>query len=212
MRVLELFSGTGSVGKAFSAKNWEVVSLDLDPACNATHCCDILQWVCLYPPIHFDVIWASPDCRFYSLARSTAKTPRDLQLADSLVLRTLSLIFYLKPKFWFIENPQTGLLKTRAFMHGLPYKDVSYCSYGLPYRKLTRIWTNCSEWQPRALCVKDQCPFVKDGRHIATAQGGPGKIRGVRMINDRFARRELYGIPAALCEDIVDCLTENLVV
>ena len=138
--------------------------------------------------------------------------PRDLQLADSLVLRTISLIFYLRPRYWFIENPQTGLLKTRAFMHGLPYKDVSYCSYGMPYRKLTRIWTNFSKWQPRPLCIKDQCPFVRDGRHIATAQGGPGKVRGVRMSNDNFERRELYGIPAELCAEIVDCLTENLVV
>ena len=211
MRILELFSGTGSIGQAFSAKGWEVVSLDYDPKCNATHCCDIMQWVCLYPPGYFDVIWASPDCRYYSLARSNAKTPRNLELADNLVLRTLSSIWYLKPKYWFIENPQTGLLKTRAFMHGLPYKDVTYCSYGKPYRKYTRVWTN-SSWQPRPLCVKDQCPFVKDGRHIHTAQAGPGKMRGARMTKDNFDRWELYNIPAQLCTEIADSVTENLVV
>ena len=205
MRLLELFAGTASVSKAFSAKGLECVTLDLDPSTHPTVCCDVLQWVCPYPPGHFDVIWAGCDCRRYSLARTTAKTPRDLLLADSLVLRTLSLIWHLQPKAWFIENPQTGLLRTRPFMQGLPFKDITYCSYGYLYAKKTRIWTDFPSWTPRALCDKAQCPFVENNRHLATAQLGPGKNKaGQRLSNDAFVREQLYSMPPALCAEIAE--------
>ena len=70
------------------------------------------------------MVWASPVCTHYSRARTTAKTPRDLVWADSLVLRALEIIEYFKPRYWFIESPQKGLLKTRPLMLDLPYTDV----------------------------------------------------------------------------------------
>jgi len=85
MRLLELFSGTGSIGRSFSSQGWEVVSLDLDPNTEATLGEDILQWdYAIFPPDHFDDNYASPRCTQYSCARRGAKTPRDLALADSL--------------------------------------------------------------------------------------------------------------------------------
>ena len=98
MRLLELFAGTASVSQAFRAQGWECITLDLDPKTSPTICANILDWTCPYPPGYFDVIWAGCDCRHYSLARTTAKTPRDLLLANSLVLRTLSLIWHPQPK------------------------------------------------------------------------------------------------------------------
>ena len=58
----------------------------------------------------------------------------------------------LQPRFWAIENPATGLLRLRPFMAGLPWQDVSYCTYGYPYRKLTRIWGNL-DWCSSNPCV-----------------------------------------------------------
>ena len=67
MRVLELFSGTGSVGKVCKEKDWEVISLDLK---NAEINCNILDWdYTIYPPGHFDIIWASPPCDTFSCLR-----------------------------------------------------------------------------------------------------------------------------------------------
>ena len=44
MRLLELFSGTGSVGNVAKAIGYEVMSVDRDM--KATHQCDIMNWHC----------------------------------------------------------------------------------------------------------------------------------------------------------------------
>ena len=77
MRLLNLCSGTGSVSKPFAAAGWEVVEVDWDSTHRPTRHVDIMKWNCPYDAGHFDVIWASPDCTQYSIARTTAKTPRD---------------------------------------------------------------------------------------------------------------------------------------
>ena len=69
MRLLELFSGTKSVGRAFEALGWEVTSLDTDATTRPTICADIQEWdYRTYPPGHFDFIWASPVCTEFSTA------------------------------------------------------------------------------------------------------------------------------------------------
>ena len=192
--LLNLCSGTGSVSVPFLAAGHTVVNVDWDDRYNPTHCVDIMTWECPYPPGHFDVIWASPDCTQYSRARTTAKKPRDLEKADALVQRCLELIRYLQPRVWFVENPDSGLLKTRAVVEGLPYVRVDYCMYGAPYRKRTRVWTNAI-WTPK-LC--DRAHLV-DNKHAKTAQRGG---RGVWNDGDAFKRDELHALPTGLCEEI----------
>ena len=41
--LLELFSGTGSVGRAFRERGWQVTSVDLERKFNPTICCDVLE-------------------------------------------------------------------------------------------------------------------------------------------------------------------------
>lgn len=209
MRLLELFSGTGSVGKIFREQGWEVVSLDWDPRFKADLVVDIRKWdYKSLPRDYFSLIWASPMCTQYSRARTTAKTPRNLPDADSLVQAALRIIEYFSCAY-FLENPQTGLLKTRPFMQGLPYRDVTYCSYGFKYQKKTRIWTNTA-WVPaRALCNKKSCPAVVDGRHIQTAQQGPGKGSAGRRANDELELEELYSLPPALVLELCSWVTSR---
>ena len=57
MKLLELFSVTGSIGRAFEALGWEVTSLDLEG--EPTIKCDILDWDhTKFPPGHFQVVWS----------------------------------------------------------------------------------------------------------------------------------------------------------
>ena len=77
MRLLELFAGTGSVGKAFHQFNWDVAGLDITKG--HAICCDILEWDCTtYKPCYFDAIHASPPCIQYSIARANEGTLRNL--------------------------------------------------------------------------------------------------------------------------------------
>ena len=187
MRLLELFSGTGSVGRAIEALGWEVTSLDVEG--EPTIKCDIMDWdYRSLPPGHFDAVWASPVCTEFS--KALTRRPRCLEEGDRLVRKTLEIIEHFKPRFWGLENPQTGLLKTRPYMKGQPFADVCYCHYGYPYRKRTRIWGNLP-FVPRPLCFEgSRCAGFRDGRHPARAQ------RGVQQ------QRQLYTIPPELCADL----------
>ena len=105
--LLELFSGTKSVGKVAETLGFKVVSLDLK---NADININILDWdYKIYQPKHFDVIWSSPPCTEYSIAKTTGI--RNIEYANRIVLKTIEIIEYLKPKYYIIENQQTGLLK-----------------------------------------------------------------------------------------------------
>lgn len=121
LKVLELFSGTGSVGKVCDLLGWETLSVDLDGRADIT--CDILTWdYTKYSKDEFDVIWASPPCASFSaLQRSWIGRIRDGKIfteedietnmtekGDPIVLKTLEIINYFNPHYWFMENPNTG--------------------------------------------------------------------------------------------------------
>ena len=208
-RCLELFAGTGSIGRAFGERGWEVVSLDIDPKSTPTICGDILKWDYekAYPKGYFDFVWGSPLCTYYSIARSTKKsTEEELTYADSLVQKTWDIIKYFG-SHWGFENPATGRLKTRPFMLelDLPYQDVTYCKYNGPrYRKQTRIWNSLgSHWSPAPICCKgSRCEHFENNVHPATAQRGPCYKKGSKTPEGCHRQSQLYHIPAALCSEI----------
>jgi hypothetical protein len=194
--LLELFSGTGSVGNAFRAIGWEVFSVDIDPASKPTLVANVLDLQLDTLPPRVNCIWASPPCTHYSIARTKAKTPRDLEGSDALVRKVLAIIGYYECPDWFMENPHSGMLKGRDVVAGLPMRVVDYCKYGKPYRKRTAIWTN-TDWIPQqTLCTYD-CLASSGSKHTASAQQVPSSSTDVR-----FSRNELYSIPPALCDEI----------
>jgi len=203
-----LFCGTKSMGKAFEASGWEVISVDIEPQFDPTIVADLRTWdpTC-FPPKYFAAVHASPPCTEYSCARTTAKKPRDLEGSDALVQRTLMIMDYLQPLIWIMENPWTGMLRKRPFMEFLEprMQIVSYCKYGCPYRKHTSIWSNLNNYlTPRPKCrLSNPCDRIVDGKHPASAQQGPSRQRdGTRTLNDAFSVQELYAFPPDLANEL----------
>ena len=197
--LLELFSGTGSVGRSFRARGWDVFSVDIDATTNPTLVADVLDLHLHRLPTQVDCIWASPPCTHYSRARTKAKTPRDLEGSDAIVQKVLDIILHYRgATCWFMENPHSGLLKEREVVARLPMRVVDYCKYGMPYRKRTSIWTN-SFWEPARPLCKHDCPASNGSKHTARAQQAPSSVTDVR-----YSRVELYSIPPALCDEIAD--------
>tara|TARA_R110001583_G_scaffold74274_4_gene205829 strand:+ start:1247 stop:1918 length:672 start_codon:yes stop_codon:yes gene_type:complete len=208
--VLELFSGTRSVGKVCDELGWDSVSVDL--LLPADHEVDILEWnYKQYPKDTFDVVWASPPCIAYSALKNCnigrkingeILTRQDILIgmdeADKLVSKTLEIIDYFKPEVWFIENPQTGRLKDRDIMKDKPYYDCDYCCYSdWGYRKRTRIWTNKKGWDNK-LCKKDCINMDTTGKKHKAVVAGGGKNSGQINIGGGSNRLGRYRIPPDL--------------
>ena len=218
MRLLELFSGTHSIGKVAHKVGYEIVSLDrdLEGRCpfgteyeSDTHIKeDIMTWdYKQYPVGYFDVVTASPVCLWWSnlrcswIGRKAASIhPTDIitkQHLDNdietygkpMVDKVFEIIDYFQPKYWWVENPQTGRMKEYI---NKPYYDVDYCKYSdWGYRKRTRFWTNIIDFKPK-ICRKDCVKII--GKIHSTVRGG---------MSDKTNKLERYRIPEKLIQDLI---------
>ena len=206
MRVLELFSGTGSVGKVCIELGWDVLRLDKDG--NADITIDILDWT--PPEEFFDVIWASPPCHTFSHLRKSWIGRQNKTFGDKTITRemlhkdmiqnglpilhkTLDVIAELNPTYWFIENPFSSEMKN--YIDATPYR-VDYCRYSnWGYKKPTNIWTNLEDFEPK-LCNR-QCGNMRNGKHTVTLghSGDP-------------SRNDKYRIPHKLIKELFTLIVQ----
>ena len=211
MKLLNVFSGTGSVSKPWREAGHEVIDVDIDATFDPDIKQNILEWDYTALPWIPDVIWSSPPCTEYSIAKT--RGVRNLTLADSLVARTLEIINYFESKnpnlVWFLENGQTTLLWKREVAKSLTnYVDLDYCQYGdVLYRKRTKIAHSPNlHWQPRPKCNPKTCSACVNGVHLKSAQRGNSKNKDKDF--DRCTVHELHALPKKLTEEILH-LCEN---
>jgi hypothetical protein len=140
--ILDLCGGTGAWSDPYKKAGYDVRVITL-PHYN------ILEYE---PPKNVYGILAAPPCTMFSLARTTAKTPRDLRGSMEIVKACLNIIWEARLegtlKFWALENP-VGLL--RQFL-GKPVMTFHPWEFGDPWTKRTDLWGYFNE--PRKSPVK----------------------------------------------------------
>jgi len=171
-RILDLFSGTGSATQAFRDRaDCLVLDVDIDPQREPTYKCDIEAFyrskLNKFQPGDFDFIWASPPCKYFSIANQHLSKhwwrshPYSPQVFDALknVAYTLHIIEYLQPQYWALENPR-GMLRTVRMMDAYPRRTVTYCQYGHDAMKPTDLWGRLPPtWQPLVCENGDDCHY-----------------------------------------------------
>lgn len=210
MKVLELFAGTRSIGKAFEEKGHEVYSVEWDKKHeNINLYADISKVTAKQILEEFgnpDIIWASPDCTSYSIAgishhRTKAENgslePKSdyAKFCDITNKHVIELIKELDPKYFFIENPRGGMRKM-DFMQELDRYTVTYCQYGDIRMKPTDIWTNHPNPKFKPIC-KNGAPC-----HVSAPRGSRTGTQGIKGSVDRSR------IPQELCRHIVEISEE----
>ena len=159
MKLLELFKGTGSVGKVAKRMGYTVMSVDILDKYYPDIVADILEWDYkkFYNETGFvpDLLWASPPCNTFSslayrlkernIKNAKPKSARAKQ-GTEILYRTLEIIKYfqkINPKLvYVVENPR-GMMRLDEKIQQLPFRNTTlYCLYEDVRRKPTDFFNN----------------------------------------------------------------------
>jgi site-specific DNA-cytosine methylase len=201
MKLLELFAGSRSIGKQAEKLNFDVFSTDINNFDKIDYVIDILKFDFDKIPFKPDIIWASPPCTGFSVAAlghhwtggKNAYIPKTdtAKIGIEIAKKTIEIIKFYNPKFYFIENPR-GLLRKMEFMQDFKRHTITYCQYGDTRMKPTDIWTNSNNWIPKKPCKNgDSC-------HVSAPRGSRTGTQGLKGAYERSK------IPDILCKEILE--------
>jgi hypothetical protein len=210
MKVLELFAGSRSIGKAAESIGYDVFSSDINNFEGIDYAIDINSFDVTKVPFVPDIIWASPPCTYFSVASigkhwnkdHTPKSENALKGVE-FVESTLKIIKYFSSLnsdlIWYMENPR-GKLRKLQVVEDLPRTTVWYCTYGDKRAKPTDIWTNNlysllnpEGWIPRKECHNGN----KNCHHEPAPRGSRTGTQGLKTNYERSK------IPKQLCLEIL---------
>jgi len=224
MRVLELFAGSRSFSKVAEEMGMQTFTTDIKPFDNIDLVTNILELDnnLLMQKLFekgidsIDCIWASPPCTYFSVASighhwNKDHTPKTEQakLGVKIVQKTLDIIKFLEPRYFFIENPR-GKLRKLDVVKGIPRATVCYCKYGEDRMKPTDIWNNHlflnklnfenqysyneKGWKPREMCFNGN----KNCHHQSAPRGSQTGTQGLK---GNYLRSI---VPYELCKEILE--------
>jgi hypothetical protein len=194
-KVLELFAGSKSIGKACDELGIQSFSSDIEDFGDPSKV-----------PFVPDVIWTSPPCTGFSVAaigknwvKGEEFTPKtdSAKLGIELLDTTMSIInSYMKINpnlIWYIENPRGKMRKSPRLQPNdkIIRHTVTYCQYGDTRMKPTDIWTNNADWTPRKAC-KNGMPC-----HVSAPRGSQTGTQGLKGNHLRSV------IPHELCLEVI---------
>jgi hypothetical protein len=206
VKLLELFKGTGSVGKVAKRMGMTVMSIDILDKYEPDITADILEWD--YKAFHEEtgftpeLLWASPPCNTFSILSKifkerntkTAK-PKSARAREGteILYRTLEIIKYFQKVnpalVYVVENPR-GMMRFDEKVMRLPHRDTTlYCLYGDVRRKPTDFFNNVS------LDLKEIVPKACEGKELVSVAALPLKKR--------------YVIPPKLVRTILEQMVER---
>jgi len=204
--VLDIFSGTGSVGRVAEQRGCTVFSLDNRPETNPSVCADILNWDYTTATGIPDFIWFSPPCTTFSLLGggkhrtidnmegNTEEARVGMEILQR-VFEIIRLFTQLNPNLRrAIENPR-ALMRHVPELQGVRRATANYCQYNRwQFFKPTDFWSNFP-------LVLNTCSDRDSCHHLRTSVGGIQISSGVQGTPDI---REKYAIPSDLIASIFD--------
>ncbi len=109
------------------------------------------------------------------------------------------IINYLRPKYFYIENPR-GVLRKLGLIPDEYLKTAWYCQYGDTRAKPTDIWTNNSSWIPKRCrnnLHPEQITLFKECGHEVAPRGSKTGTQGLKNAYERSK------VPEDLCNEIL---------
>ena len=203
MKVLELFAGSCSFSNVAATYGFETYTTDIKQFGDIDTVSDIFDFD--YKNLDFqpDIIWASPPCTTFSIAscgkhwtapdENGLRYPKtnEAEVGLKILEKTIEIMHYLNPKYYFIENPR-GLMRKMLLVQPFDRYTVSYCQYGDTRMKPTDIWTN----------LEFDAKLCKNGAtcHEAAPRGSRTGTQGLKNNHERSK------IPYFLCREIIETI------
>lgn len=209
MKVLELFAGSRSIGRAAESLSMDVFSSDINAFDGIDYVVDILDFDVEKVPFVPDIIWASPPCTTYSIAAIShhrdGQKPLTLfaEKSDHMIAKVHDIIDHFTAinadLKYFIENPR-GMLRKMDFMKRHDRRCIMYCQYGDTRMKPTDIWTNHAHslFNPNGWIPRKQC--YNGNVHCHHEDAPRGSSTGTQGIKGNYNRSK---IPTQLCLEIL---------